>query len=92
MDLGLADKLIVITGSTSGTHLHKHDEIPVMLNGARLSLGRSYEGILVLSVTGIGKAIALQSAKAGAHVVINGRKQPAIDATIEDIKVRDVCE
>ncbi len=56
MELNLADKLVVVTGSTSG----------------------------------IGKAIALKFAQAGAHVVINGRSDQSIQNTIQEIQVQRI--
>ncbi len=54
MELGLAGRLALVTGSTSG----------------------------------IGKSIALKLAQAGAHVVINGRSEETVHATVQDLQVR----
>ncbi|KRN58192.1 SDR family NAD(P)-dependent oxidoreductase [Limosilactobacillus secaliphilus] len=38
------------------------------------------------STKGIGKAIAIEMAKEGANVIINGRKQPVVNTTVDEIK------
>ncbi|MCM3548854.1 SDR family oxidoreductase [Alkalihalobacillus clausii] len=40
------------------------------------------------STRGIGKAIALELAKEGVHVLINGRNQEAVQQTVEEIKAK----
>lgn len=40
------------------------------------------------STKGIGKAIAIEMAKEGTNVIINGRKQAAVDAVVEEIKAQ----
>lgn len=39
------------------------------------------------STSGIGKAIAIKLAEAGAHVVINGRSEATTNAAVADIQV-----
>lgn len=43
------------------------------------------------SSRGIGRAVALKLAEAGAAVVVNGRDSAAVDATVEDIRARQGC-
>jgi 2-amino-4-hydroxy-6-hydroxymethyldihydropteridine diphosphokinase len=61
--------------------------------GTRLPRGRELEGLRALitgSTSGIGRAIALELAAAGAEIVIHGRHQHAAEEMIAELEALDV--
>jgi NAD(P)-dependent dehydrogenase (short-subunit alcohol dehydrogenase family) len=65
----------------------------ILLNGVKMDLNLTKKSALVTgSTAGIGYAIAQSLTREGASVIVNGRTQQAVDATLAKLKSDTGCE